>query len=97
MSTATTTAAASGTVFEREARARKVLRLCMALDSALDMMGADPFSARALEFVLAMTDAAWKCAASHANVPMPSALTKLAVEQVYTARLNTRRALARIS
>lgn len=96
MSDATTTTKAAG-IYEREARHRKTLRLCMSIDGALSLLKVDPFSAQALEYVLACTDAAWKLAASHARVAAPSALTKLAVEHVYVARLNARRSLARIA
>lgn len=83
--------------FESAARLRKVLRLCLSIDGGLSLLGVDPFSAQALEYVLACTDAAWSLAASHSGVPMPSATTKNAVEDVYRKRIEVRACLARIA
>lgn len=83
--------------YEAAGRARKVLRLTMALDGAFDMMGCDPFSARALEFVLAMDFAAWGEAAKHANVPLASLTTQAMVTDVYRQRVEVRSNLSRLT
>lgn len=84
-------------IYEREARQRKTLRIVMSIDAGLSLLKVDPFSARAVEYVDAMTDAAWKLAASHAGVPAPSATTKAAVESIYRQRVEVRGNLSRLT
>lgn len=91
------TAPARTSVYEREARQRKTLRIVMSIDAGLQMLGVDPFSARAVEYVEATTDAAWQLAASHARVPMPSATTIRAVEDIYRRRVEVHACLSRIT
>ena len=83
-------------IYEVAGRQRKVLRLCMALDGAFDMMGCDPFSPRALEHVLAMDAKAWSEAAKHARVPLASKTTQGMVIDIYAQRVETRACLNRI-
>lgn len=78
-------------------RARKVLRLTLALDGAFDMMGCDPFSACALEHVLAMDFKAWGVAAKHAKVPLASITTQGMVADVYRQRVEVRGNLSRLT
>lgn len=87
----------AATAYESEARQRMTLRIVMSIDAGLQMLGVDPFSARAVEYVEATTDAAWRLAASHARVPMPSATTIRAVEEVYRRRLEIRGCLSRLT
>lgn len=84
-------------IFASAGRLKKIIFLTGALDSALAMMQVDAFSAQALHFVEAMTDAAWKCAASTAGVLMPSATTIAAIEDLYRRRVEIRVALSRIA
>jgi hypothetical protein len=76
------------------ARSRKAFRLTMAFDNALDMMGVDPFSAAALEFVLAANEKAWAEAVKHARCQPPSETTKEEVRSLYRTRVEARKALA---
>jgi hypothetical protein len=96
MNTPPPTPAAPATIYERDGRQRKVLKLCMAIDGALDMMGRDPFSPAALEAVLAMDAKAWSEAAKHARVPLASKTTQGMVTDVYAKRVEVRVALQRI-
>lgn len=83
--------------FESAARSSKIIKLVLSIDSGLSMLNVDPFSARAVEYVEATTDAAWHLAASHARVPMPSATTIRAIEEVYRRRVEIRRCLSRLT
>jgi hypothetical protein len=84
-------------IFANQNRLKEIIFLTGALDSALAMMNVDAFSLQALQFVEAMTDAAWKCAASRAGVLMPSAVTIAAIEDLYRKRIEIRANLSRIA
>lgn len=83
-------------VYASAGRLKKIIFLTGSIDSALGLMQVDPFSAQALEYVLAMTPAAWKCAASTAGVLMPSATTIAAIEDLYRKRIEVRACLDRV-
>jgi hypothetical protein len=83
-------------VYADAARLKKILFLTGSIDSALGMMNVDAFSPQALHFVEAMTDAAWRCAASSAGVLMPSATTIAAIEDLYRKRVEVRACLDRV-
>lgn len=92
-----TKAAPAENVHAQLARSAKVLKLTMALDAALLMLGVDPFSAQGLEYVLSMNEAAWVEAAKHAGVNLPSETTRRAIEDLYRRRCEIRSCLQRIA
>jgi hypothetical protein len=86
----------SAAIFADAARLRKIIFLTGSIDSALGMMGVDPFSAQALEYVLSMNEGAWRIAARQAGVLMPSATTIAAIEDLYRKRIEVRACLDRV-
>lgn len=77
---------ATGTVWEREARQRKVVRLVLAIDSALIPMGVDPFSRDAHLYVSSMSEKAWQIACDHARCQPASETTRAALVALYAER-----------
>jgi hypothetical protein len=94
--TASKRAGGATEIFADAARLRKIIFLTGALDSALSLLGADPFSAQALEYVLAMNEGAWREAAKHANVNLPSQTTRDAIVDLYRRRQEIRECLSRV-
>lgn len=83
-------------VYTDATRLKKILFLTGSIDAALGMLGADPFGAQALEYVLAMSEGAWREAAKHAGVNVPSQTTRDAIVDLYTRRLEIRSCLNKL-
>jgi hypothetical protein len=83
-------------VYADKNRLKKIIFLTGSIDSALSLLGCDPFSAAALEYVLSMNEGAWREAAKHANVNLPSQTTRDAIIDLYTRRLEIRACLNKL-
>jgi hypothetical protein len=84
-------------VYASASRLKKIIFLTGIFDSAITMMGADPFGPTGLEYVLAANEGAWREAAKQAGTTMPSETTREAIRDLFRRRVEIRVALSRIA
>lgn len=83
-------------IFADSARLKRITFLTGSIDAALSLLGADPFSAVALEYVLALSEEGWRLAAKHAGVNVPSQTTRDAIIDLYRRRQEIRACLSKL-